>query len=69
MQLFKIKWEIVITLMLIATTIYTWILYFAYGTEERILLAAILATFGLIVMAICYKGIKTFRKEALKLWK
>lgn len=69
MQIFKVKWENIITLMLLAATIYAWIGYFKYATEVKMLAIATMTSIALIMMMISYNSIRSFRQDAIKLWK
>lgn len=69
MQIFRVKWENIMTMMLLAATIYGWVVYFKYATEVKMLALATITTFALIMMLICYRSIREFRNEAMKLWK
>lgn len=68
MQLFRIRWERIMTLVLLAESIYTWIIYFNYETEVKMLALATITTFALILMLISYETIKEFRKEVIAQW-
>lgn len=68
MQFFKVKWENIMTLMILAETIYAWVVYFKYATEVRMLVIAIMSTIALTMMLIGYDIIKTFRHEVIKSW-
>lgn len=69
MQLFRVKWERILTLMMLATTVYTWIAYFKYESDVKMLAVAIMTTGLLMMMLMIYNEIKAFRHEAIKLWK
>ena len=66
--LLRIKWETIITLMLLATTIYGWYVYFKYATEVKMLAMATITTFLYVMVLFSYKTIRDFRKEVLKMW-
>lgn len=69
MQMFKVKWENIMTIVLLVETVYTWIAYFKYSTEVRMLAIATLTTFALVIMLISYKEIKAFREDVIRQWK
>jgi len=64
----KIKWENILTILMLAATIYGWIVYFKYATETKMLALASITTFMYMTMIFNYKTIATFRKEVLKFW-
>lgn len=64
----KIKWENIMAVLLLAATIYGWLVYFKYATETKMLALATITTFTFMTMMFCYKSIATFRKEVLKFW-
>lgn len=68
MQLFKVKWENILTLMILAATIYGWYIYLQMVDEVRMLAIACITTFALIMMLLNYNNIRSFRQEVIKLW-
>lgn len=68
MQLFKVKWENILTLMVLAITIYGWYGYIQMLDEVRMLAIACLTTFVLILTLLNYNNIRAFRHEVIKLW-
>lgn len=68
MQIFKVKWENIMTLMILAATIYAWYGYSQMVDEVRMLAIATMQTFALVMMLINYNNIRTFRHDVIKLW-
>lgn len=68
MQLFKVKWENIMTLMILAATIYGWYGYSQMLDEVRMLAIACITTFALVMTLLNYNNIRTFRHEVIKLW-
>jgi len=66
--IFKIKWENIIALLLLAATIYVWVFYFKVDTDVKMLVLAAYTTFMFLVVMFGYKSISQFRKQVLKLW-
>lgn len=69
MQLFKVKWENIMTLMILAATIYGWYGYSQMLDDVRMLAIACITTFALVTTLLNYNNIRTFRQEVIKLWK
>ena len=68
MQLFKVKWENIMTLMILAVTIYGWYGYSQMLDDVRMLAIACITTFALVMTLFNYNNIRTFRYEVIKLW-
>lgn len=68
MQLFKVKWENIMTLMILAVTIYGWYGYSQMLDDVRMLAIACITTFALVMTLLNYNNIRTFRYEVIKLW-
>ena len=68
MQLFKMKWENIMTLMILATTIYGWYGYSQMLDDVRMLAIACITIFALVMTLLNYNNIRTFRHEVIKLW-
>lgn len=68
MQIFKVKWENIMTLMILATTIYAWYGYSQMVDEVRMLAIATMQTFALVMMLINYNNIRSFRHDVIKSW-
>lgn len=66
MKLFKIKWEVILSLLMFITAVYSWYFYINECDDIRFVLVPALAT---VTTPLLYFGVKTFRKNALKLWK
>ena len=66
--LFKIKWENILTLLMLAATIDSWFMYFKVATETKMLAVACITTFLYLFLLFSYKTIFTFRKQVLKFW-
>ncbi len=66
--LLKIKWENLMILLLLSSTIYGWFVYLKYATETKMLILALTSTFAFVIMIFGYKTIATFRKQVLKFW-
>lgn len=67
-SLLKIKWENLLLMLLLGTTIYGWLVYFKYTKEIKMLVLVIITTFAFLVMLFSYKLIAKFRKQVLKFW-
>lgn len=68
MQLFKVKWENIMTLMVLAATIYAWYGYSQMVDEVRMLAIACITTFAFIMTLFNYNNIRSFRYEVIRLW-
>lgn len=64
----KIKWENILTLLMLTATIYGWFVYFKYAAETKMLALATITTFAFLLMLFNYKTISIFRKQVLKFW-
>ena len=69
MKLFKVKWENIITLIILSATIYGWYVYLQMVDEVRMLSIACITTFTLIMMLLNYNNIRLLRHEVIKSWK
>ena len=67
-SLLRIKWENIMVLMLLATTIYGWIFYMNNADEPRLLALACITTFMYLMVLISYNSIKSIRQEIILLW-
>ena len=67
-KVLRMKWENILSMMLLGTTAYGWFVYFKYATETKMLLMMTIATIMCLVMLLGYKSIATFRKQVLKFW-
>ena len=65
--IFRIKWEIIISIALILTMIANWIV-FAIDSNVYTLALAVLPTFMALIITLEYDNIKTFRHEVIKNW-
>ena len=66
-KILRIKWEIIMTLILFATTIYGWVVYTKYVNDIKVLAMACITTFMYVFILISYKSIKNIRHEVLRL--
>lgn len=64
----RIKWETIMTLSLLAVTIYGWVVYCKFQDDVRMLALACITTFMFLMVFTSYKTIKSVRHEALKSW-
>lgn len=69
MQLFRVKWELILFILLLITTIKTWLVFGFVDSTIYTLTIATMSTFALMYVAFGYNTIKTFRHEAINLWK
>lgn len=67
-KLLRIKWELIMMLLITLTTIYGWIVYSNYADDIRLLALACITTFMFLMVLFSYKTIKNIRKEILTLW-
>lgn len=67
-SILRIKWENLLLVILIGTTIYGWVVYLKYATEIKMLLMMLIATILCLVMLFGYKSIAAFRKQIIKFW-
>lgn len=67
-SLLRIKWENIMVLMLLAATIYGWIVYMNNADEPRLLALACITTFMYLMVLISYNSIKSIRQEIILLW-
>ena len=65
----KIKWETILTLMLLVATICGWLFYTNFPHDTRVLAMACITTLMLLMFLVCYQTIKNVRHEILKYWK
>ena len=66
MKLFRIKWELILSILLLITSITNWIMFGYVDTSVQTLSVACMSTFALMYIVIGYKTIETFRHEAIK---
>jgi hypothetical protein len=66
--LFKVKWELIISILLLIASIKGWVVYGYVDTTIQTLAIATMTTFALAFVVIGYKSIETFRHDAIKLW-
>ena len=64
--LWRIKWETIIILMVLAVTIKAWFLYSNNIDDTRILAIATICTFMFVMFLFSYNTIKNIRHELLK---
>lgn len=64
--LWRIKWETIMILMVLAVTIKAWFLYSNNIDDTRILAIATICTFMFLMILISYNTIKNIRHELLK---
>lgn len=64
----RIKWEAIMTLSLLALTIYGWVSYTNYQNDTRMLAMACITNFMFLMVFASYKTIKSVRQETLKMW-
>lgn len=69
MKIFKIKWELILSILLLVASIKSWICYGYVDTTVQTLSVACMTTFALMYIVIGYKTIETFRHEVIKSWK
>lgn len=67
-KLLRIKWEAIVVLMLLATTIYSWLVYSNNANDTRVLAIACITSFMFIMYLFCYKTLKNIRHEIISLW-
>lgn len=62
----RIKWEKIITLMLMITSIFCWV---AFVIESNVytLALAVIPTFMTLMVIMCYNTIKLFRQQIIKM--
>lgn len=61
----RIKWEKIITLMIMLTSIYCWIA-FVKVSNVYTLAIAVISTFMTLMMIMCYETLKALRHEVIK---
>lgn len=64
----RIKWETIMTLSLLALTIYGWVVYCNFQEDVKMLAMACITNFMFLMVFASYKTIKSVRQEALKMW-
>lgn len=64
----KIKWELIIAILLGILTITSWSIWETGSQDWRVLVITLINTIALIVWIISYSQIKAFRKEVYRLW-
>ena len=67
-KVLRIKWELIMALLITAVTIYCWINYSNYPEDIYLLAIATITTFMFFMVVISYKTIKNIRQEILKMW-
>ena len=65
---FRIKWEVVMVIILTTPTIMSWYLYIQEIHDGRSLAIACICTFVLLINIIGMKSIANVRHEILKNW-
>ena len=65
---FKIKWELIMVILLTIPTIMSWQLYAQEVDDIRSLALACICTFMLLINVIAMKTIKNVRHELIKNW-
>lgn len=65
--IFKIKWELVITVLLAITTIFSYSVYLEIK-DYRLFIVSATSSVLLITMILGYNQVKIFRHEVLRLW-
>lgn len=68
MQLFKVKWENIMAVIMLITTIFGWITFIKVPHIYTLALAVI-PTIMTLVVVMLNNTIAECRKEAMKLWK
>ena len=63
----KIKWENIMAILMLITTIFGWITFIRIPDIYTLALA-IIPTIMTLIVVICYETICEFRKEVLKMW-
>ena len=69
MKILQVKWELIMLLLMTATTIYGWIVYSNYADDIRVLAIATLTTFMFVMVLVSYRTLKNIRHEIINLWK
>jgi hypothetical protein len=65
--IFKIKWELVITVLLAIATIFSYSVYLEIK-DYRLFIVSATSSVLLITMILGYNQVKIFRHEVLRLW-
>lgn len=65
--IFKIKWELVITILLATATIFSYSVYLEIK-DYRLFIVSATSSVLLITMILGYNQVKIFRHEVLRLW-
>ena len=68
MQLFRVKWELILFILLLITSIKTWLVFGFVDSTIYTLAIATMSTFALMYVAFGYNTIKTFRHDVINLW-
>lgn len=66
--LFKVKWELIISILLLIASIKGWVVFKYVDTSIETLSVATMTTFLLAFVVIGSKSIEAFRHDAIKLW-
>ena len=67
-KLWRIKWELVFTILLGVLTLFSWSVAETIK-DYRVILIAIINLILLIIIIISYNKIKEFRLQVYKMWK
>lgn len=66
--LFKIKWELILAILLLIASVTCWITFGFVDTTVQTLAVATMTTFALMYIVIGFNTIAKFRHEVLNLW-
>lgn len=64
-HLLRIKWETILTLIMLAITIYGWVVYIRYLDDVRVLAMACITTFMFMIVFFGQNTIKEARRIIL----
>jgi len=67
--LLKIKWELVVTILMAICTLISWSIFQNDLNDWRMLVLTFIPTIMLCTMIASYTSIKDFRHEVINLWK
>ena len=67
-KVLRIKWELIMMLLITFTTIYGWVVYANYADDVRLLSIAVMTTFMFFGVAISYNTIKKIRHIVIEMW-
>lgn len=65
---FRIKWELILFILLLITSLKTWLTFAYVDSSINTLAVATMSTFALMYIAFGYKTITAFRHEVINLW-